>query len=92
MSRSMKKPPVTVSNAAKGSGDPAPALRYGVKESALILRLSPRSVGYRIADGTIATVKDGSRTFILAKELDRYSKKMQPAPLRSKPKAKDDAA
>lgn len=49
-----------------------PALRFDIKESSRILRVSRAHLYKRIASGEIAIQKDGSRTYILLSELHRY--------------------
>jgi excisionase family DNA binding protein len=49
-----------------------PQLRFEITEAARILRISRATLYERIRGGTIATQKDGRRTFITAAELYRY--------------------
>lgn len=50
------------------TSEPLPQLRFGINEATRILRISRA----RIRIGSIATQKDGRRTFITAAELHRY--------------------
>jgi excisionase family DNA binding protein len=52
--------------------EPLPQLRFEITEAARILRISRATLYKRIRDGSIATQKDGRRTFITASELHRY--------------------
>jgi hypothetical protein len=47
-------------------------LRYVVEEARQVLRMSRTQLYNRIAEGAIAIQKDGSRTYILLRELERY--------------------
>lgn len=49
-----------------------PQLRFEISEAARILRISRATLYERIRIGSIATQKDGRRTFITAAELHRY--------------------
>ncbi len=52
--------------------DPLPQLRYEIPEVAKILRISRATLYGRIREGRITPHKDGRRTFITSKELQRY--------------------
>jgi hypothetical protein len=49
-----------------------PALRFDVDEAKDILRMSRAQLYNRIAEGAIAIQKDGARTYISLRELERY--------------------
>lgn len=51
--------------------EPLPQLRFAITEAALILRIIRATLYERIRVGSIATQKDGRRTFITAAELHR---------------------
>jgi hypothetical protein len=49
-----------------------PALRFDIEEAKDILRMSRAQLYIRIAEGAIAIQKDGARTYISLRELERY--------------------
>jgi helix-turn-helix protein len=49
-----------------------PALRFDIDEAKDILRMSRAQLYIRIAEGAIAIQKDGARTYISLRELERY--------------------
>jgi len=49
-----------------------PALRFEMCEAAQILRMSRAQLYNRIHDGSIKPQKDGARTYITRRELERY--------------------
>jgi hypothetical protein len=49
-----------------------PALRFDINEAREILRMSRAQLYNRIAEGAIAIQKDGARTYISLRELERY--------------------
>jgi excisionase family DNA binding protein len=49
-----------------------PALRFDVREAALILRMSRAQLYNRMKEGKIKGHKDGARTYITRAELERY--------------------
>jgi Helix-turn-helix domain len=51
---------------------PPPALRFEIQEASDILRMSRAQVYNRIAQGAIKAQKDGARTYITLRELERY--------------------
>jgi hypothetical protein len=63
----------------------APRLRVGpfrcrVAEAADALRLSKRQLTYRINNGELATVRDGSGRYVLISDLIKYAKMDRPIP------------
>jgi hypothetical protein len=60
-----------------------PVLRFEIAEAAVILRMSRAQLYNRIGDGSIRTQKDGTRTYITYRELQRYVESCNPAPDRS---------
>lgn len=52
--------------------EPLPNLRFDIVEATTILRISRASLYERINAGLIVPQKDGRRTFISARELQRY--------------------
>jgi Helix-turn-helix domain len=51
---------------------PLLVLRFEIQEASDILRMSRAQVYNRIAQGAIKAQKDGARTYITLKELERY--------------------
>jgi hypothetical protein len=51
---------------------PPPILRFEIQEASDILRMSRAQVYNRIAQGAIKAQKDGARTYITLRELERY--------------------
>jgi Helix-turn-helix domain len=51
---------------------PLPALRFDINEVADILRMSRAQLYKRIAEGGIKIQKDGARTYVTLKEIERY--------------------
>jgi Helix-turn-helix domain len=51
---------------------PPPVLRFEIQEASDILRMSRAQVYNRIAQGAIKAQKDGARTYITLRELERY--------------------
>ncbi len=51
---------------------PLPALRFDINEVAGILRMSRAQLYKRIAEGGIKIQKDGARTYVTLKEIERY--------------------
>jgi hypothetical protein len=51
-----------------------PALRFEISEATHILRMSRAQLYNRIGEGAIQVQKDGARTYITARELERYVK------------------
>jgi excisionase family DNA binding protein len=49
-----------------------PQMRFDITESARILRISRATLYERVREGRIRTQKDGRRSFITARELQRY--------------------
>jgi hypothetical protein len=49
-----------------------PALRFDVDEAKDILRMSRAQLYNRISEGAITVQKDGARTYISLRELERY--------------------
>jgi hypothetical protein len=63
------------------NGDEAvPVLRVEIAEAARILRMSRAQLYNRISDGAIRTQKDGARTYITYRELQRYVESCNPDP------------
>ena len=54
------------------SRDTLPALRFEVFEVVQILRMSRAQLYNRIKEGSIKCQKDGMRTYVTRKELERY--------------------
>jgi excisionase family DNA binding protein len=48
-------------------------LRYGRKEAAQLLGISPRHLDNRILNGALKVVRDGSRVFITLAQLKAYA-------------------
>ncbi len=53
-------------------------VRCRVPEAARRLGVSPRHLRYRIANGDISTVRDGSGVFVLDSEVVKYGRKDRP--------------
>jgi len=51
---------------------PLPALRFDINEVAGILRTSRAQLYKRIAEGAIKVQKDGARTYVTLREVERY--------------------
>jgi len=51
---------------------PLPALRFDINEVAGILRMSRAQLYKRIAEGGIKIQKDGARTYVTLREIERY--------------------
>jgi hypothetical protein len=61
-----------VRHAQRGLPDTLPALRFEIREASRILRMSRAQLYKRIKDGAIRIQKDGARTYVTAREIDRY--------------------
>jgi hypothetical protein len=59
-------------NVADQVPHPLPVLRFEIPEASDILRMSRAQVYNRIAQGAINAQKDGARTYITLRELERY--------------------
>jgi hypothetical protein len=57
-----------------------PPFRCRVSEAAETIRVSERFLTYRIDNGELPTVRDGSARFVLMSELIKYAKKDRPIP------------
>lgn len=49
-----------------------PPMRFNINESTQILRMSRAQLYKRIASGDISIQKDGARTYVSLRELERY--------------------
>jgi hypothetical protein len=59
-------------NVAEQRTYPLPVLRFKIPEASDILRMSRAQVYNRMAQGAINAQKDGARTYITLRELERY--------------------
>ncbi|MGB6450329.1 MAG: helix-turn-helix domain-containing protein [Steroidobacteraceae bacterium] len=71
---------------------PLPALRFDINEVAGILRMSRAQLYKRIAEGGIKIQKDGARTYVTLKEIERYVEACGKGSTPSTPAAVKDAA
>ena len=67
-------------NRAADHSRPLPALRFEILEAAAILRMSRAQLYKRIAEGAIRSQKDGARTYVTLKELERYVEACEETP------------
>ncbi len=63
---------MTARKGLSGAIDPLPALRFQVSEAVQILKISRAQLYNRINEGSIKCQKDGMRTYITRRELERY--------------------
>jgi hypothetical protein len=68
----VRRESVPARTATRGVLDPLPTLRFEIHEASRILRMSRAQLYKRIKTGAIRIQKDGARTYVTAREIDRY--------------------